>query len=287
MMESLGMLVQPAIIKAIMDEADADQSGEIDFEEFFGAMKTQAEKKGGGAFAALVNRKNSEGPALKWRTDEMGTGVTIDEDQRVLRKAGVGWGTQTLDTFIKSTSSVAGTKSTNYDACSVLVEVVALSSKCYLGLVGHNFNGWRDDVEPTKNSHAIVVNTETGELVCKKTEAPLSKMCPIMPGDRFQTELDLKKSEARLTALKWDAAEEVWTTKSSVVIEIPSGMPAVTFAVGFGAVPDALPPCEIKLVGTSCEKLGSNEMDQNVTVSNEARAAQEDPTTAAAASVAG
>ena len=39
MLSSLGMLVQPSIVKQMMTEADTDKSGEIDFEEFFTVMK--------------------------------------------------------------------------------------------------------------------------------------------------------------------------------------------------------------------------------------------------------
>lgn len=65
--------------------------------QFFTVMKKQAEGSGGGPFAALVNRQKNAGPAMKWRADKVGSGVTIDAaDVRKVRKEGDGWASVTL-----------------------------------------------------------------------------------------------------------------------------------------------------------------------------------------------
>lgn len=274
MMESLGMLVQPETIKKMMDDADTDKSGEIDFEEFFTAMKIQAEGQGGGEFAALVNRKESNGPALKWRTDKMGKGVTVDAaDERIAQKAGDGWGLQALDMFLKH-----GPRDLDaYDACDILLQCTQLSGPCYLGLIGSNFSDW-EDVEPKGVKPAILMQTETGEVYHKTVHQPLTKKCKVSSGDKFQVELSMKRTEARFTIL-----DESDTIKSTVIVT--NLLPAMTFAVGFGPVPDGSPPSQVLLRGTSCEKTKDNEMDVNETVSNEKRAAA-DASVGAAASLA-
>ena len=268
MMVSLGLLVQPDTLKAMMKEADADGSGEIDFEEFFAVMKKQVEDpSSGGAFAALVNRNQNSGPALKWRNDRLGKGCTInEEDARKVTKSGNGWGVQTLDAMIRT-----GTTKDAYDACDVLLECTKLSGDCYVGLVGGNFADVAD-VEPKSSKMAAMFNGADGEFYKKLQHLPLCKMCKLSSGDKVQIEIAMQKSEARLTVL--DPANSI---KASVAVgEL---FTSVTVGVGFG---DG--DYEVCLLGSSCEKTPVNEMDTNEVVSNEKKAAA-DATVGAAASL--
>ena len=64
------------------------------FEEFFAVMAANiANPKSGGEFAALINRKENAGPALKWKMDGASKGLEVGGggDPRKLTKSGDGW----------------------------------------------------------------------------------------------------------------------------------------------------------------------------------------------------
>ncbi len=123
------MVIDGAVLEAMVKEADLDGSGEIDFTEFLQII-TRAQAAGGaskGGFAALISRKQNSGPPMKWRGDKFGKGVSVDGPV-AKRNSSSGWAGQLLDQWLSS----AG-----YDAASVLLEFlnVAGGDGCYVGVV--------------------------------------------------------------------------------------------------------------------------------------------------------
>ena len=81
MVEGLGMALTDAELKDYIKRADADESGEIEFEEFVQVLKAAtaegAMAAGGESFATLIRRKaNSQ--SMKWREDRKSSKVTVD-----------------------------------------------------------------------------------------------------------------------------------------------------------------------------------------------------------------
>jgi len=285
MMTSLGLLIEPDKIAKMMEEADEDKSGEIDFEEFYKVMKKAAE--GGpstGPFAALVNRKANNGPAIMWRKDKKGTQVELMEDARKVKKQGEQWGVQLLDMYLK-----VGNAGDCYDASDILLEATTVSGECYVGLVGPNFEGsWpgeKGDPELKSSQHAIAghfaVDTP-GEMFRKKQGlGNMARLCKLSSGNVFQIEINMKKQEARFTILDSLEANNIIST-----VIIDGLLSSMCLAVGFGPVADGKQPFEFTILGTSCEKTPAEEMELNETESAEKQAARNNPAAAAAMAMA-
>ena len=80
MVESLGMVLKPEELAAMIKDADEDGSGEIEFNEFVMIM-LQAAAQGattndGQSFSALIQKKATSEPC-SWKEDVIGPGITI------------------------------------------------------------------------------------------------------------------------------------------------------------------------------------------------------------------
>ena len=93
MMESLGMVMKKADLDQMVKDADADGSGEIEFNEFvFSIVKaaaTGASSSSGVTISSLFSRqKNSV--KMAWRTDRIGDNITVDATTNTVSYATAG-----------------------------------------------------------------------------------------------------------------------------------------------------------------------------------------------------
>ena len=103
MVEALGLLMKPADIKKMVEDADEDKSGEIEFGEFVLVMNKAAAQgattAGGVSFAALIARqKNSV--KMEWRDDRVGSNITIDKATMTASKSGGGFSVALLSPWM-------------------------------------------------------------------------------------------------------------------------------------------------------------------------------------------
>jgi len=271
MMIGLGMLVKPETLAQMMKEADTDQSGEIDKEEFFNAMKKQAEGKGGGAFASLVNRSASSGPAMQWVTDKKGPGVTLGEgdDTRIVSYEGTGWGCLLLDRELRT-----GKSEDCYDRGDMLIKLDKIGGEMQIGLVGSNFKAGDWDQEPKGSSHTTAMNLADGSMSQRGRPLP-TKACPVSAGNFVQVEVDMQTSSANIRVLSSDQE------KVLAEVSVDQLHPSICLAIGFGAGTSKL-----TLMGASCEKTVGAAIRTEQAVSNEAQAAASNPEIAEAMSMA-
>jgi hypothetical protein len=117
MVESLGMLVTKTELAAMIKAADADGSGEIEFNEFVQVIETAAAQgvaaKGGMSFSALISRRANSGPPMCWRGDKAGPGIAVDAAKTTATREGEGWGVQLLDCWMSGSG---------FDIASCLLE---------------------------------------------------------------------------------------------------------------------------------------------------------------------
>jgi hypothetical protein len=278
MMTSLGLLIEPDTIKKMMEEADEDKSGEIDFEEFFKVMKKAAESGGSnGPFAALVNRKANSGPAIKWRTDKKGPGVTLDEDDgRKFTKSGDTWAVQLTDMYLRASKDES-----NFDAGDILLQCTKIGGECCIGLVAKNFEAGDWDENMSQSAHAIAAHfviDKPGEVYRKKQHlGNVARMSKLNTGNVVQVEVLMKSAEVRMTIL--DKLEDGKVLSTISIDQLPAT--GVALAVGCGKG-----DFEFTILGTSCERTPEEEMATNETESMEKKNARENPAMAAAMAMA-
>jgi len=274
MMLSLGLLVQPEVIAKMIKEADTDDSGQIEWDEFKAVMVKQAESGSStGPFAALVSRKNDGPKPPKWNPTKSGPGFEIDALQAI--KKGDGWSVQAFDTSLNS----GGT-----DSCDVLIEFTEIPGDCYIGLIGNNFTNF--NVDPKTSSHAIMCHfagiDQPGQFYHKsESTGSVIRLGELKKGDAIQLEVRMKDKTCRFSMLDQVDPEmvKIPTVKSSQIVD--DLMSEMYVAIACGPAPEGK-PFVFKLIGSSCEKTLVDENAPNETESNEKKMAASNPNAAAA-----
>ena len=275
MMLSLGLLVQPEVVTKMIKEADTDNSGQIEWEEFKAVMVKQAEAGSStGPFAALVNRKKDGPMPPKWNPTKSGPGFKIDGLQ--VMKKGDGWSVQAFDTSLSS----GGT-----DSCDVLIELTEIPGECYIGLIGNNFT--QDfNVNPKTSTHAIMCHyagiNKSGHFYHKtEDKGSVIRMGELKNGDAIQLEVRMKDKTCGFSLLDEVDPEMVKmpTVRSSQMVD--DLMSEMYVAVACGPAPEGK-PFVFKLLGSSCEKTPVDDSKPNETESNEKKMAASNPDAAAA-----
>ena len=275
MMLSLGLLVQPEVVTKMIKEADTDESGQIEFDEFKAVMVKQAESGSStGPFAALVSRKNDGPKPPKWNPTKSGPGFEIDALQAT--KKGPGWSVIAFDTSLSS----GGT-----DSCDVLIEFAEIPGECYIGLIGNNFT--KDlNVEPKTSAHAIVCHfagiDKPGQFYHKSEDkGSVLRLGELKQGNALQLEVRQKDKTCRFSLLDGidPEMEKMPTVKSSQIVD--DLMSEMYVAIACGPAPEGK-PFVFKLLGSSCEKTFVDDSVSLETESNEKLAAASNPAAAAA-----
>lgn len=267
LMQSLGMLMDAEALAQMVKEADTDGSGEIEFDEFYAVMAANiANPKSGGEFAALINRKENSGPALKWKTDPQPAGCEVGGggDVRRLSKVGDSWSAQMLDMFIRTGQAQAEHLKERYDCCDVLLRCDKLPGEAYFGIVSGNFTSINGEEKPWDSKQMISFASTSGELYRKGKMDQYAKMCPVKEGDLIQVETRMSKGE--VTFKVFDARNKLKASQTCGEIAFLN-----TFAVALGPVPADGGAFELILVGSSCEKSEVMEMEVNEVMSAEKR----------------
>jgi len=274
MLQNMGMIPTTEQVKKLIEEADQEgadgvKDGEIDFDEFFAAVKKDA--GGGGGFAELVNRKRNQGPAAKWDKEKNSASAQIDaNDARKLTKAGDGWSMAVLDRLFNTTSS-------GYDAFDCLLKFDNVSGAVSVGVASQNYNPSNESTDFIENPKAIGSNCKGDVFVKGKPAGVSTKMCEIQSGDTFQLSLRMATTSATFTVL--GPNEKI---KASVQVDVQ--LPQATLVVGFGPQTGDK-PFDVTLLGQSCEKTPQSDLAVNETESNEKKNARDNSEAAAAMSL--
>lgn len=237
---ALGVALTAAEVVGLVQAADRDNSGHIDFHEFQLSMAhaMQSASRDGrlGSFGSLVARKAKTGPSMRWVSAKLGSGVRVSDDgATVSRSAPDGWGVQLLDQFLANAGGSA------YNVGEVMLEVDQVSGgNLHIGVVGRNFWPAAWDVPLTKTHHAVVVEAGAGVLTRKTIKSDLI-LGRIEPGQRVHVVVEMLKQSLTLELLGADNA----LVRSVTIGDIPSEV-AVAVAMGPGEQ-------RVRLVGSSTD----------------------------------
>lgn len=267
MIESLGMVLSKAEVKVMIEKADADKSGDIDFGEF---AKVVLSKEGD--MAKLFARKK-DALTMAWRKDRVGPNVEFDGP--IAKRAGDGFGVALLGVNGSGAAWLGEDhptdKSKKLNKGSALLEINCPAG-CYVrvGVVDKNFQADQDGAFPhfeqefsaidnRKKDKITSVQSSNGEVV-RHAQNLSDPACGGLKLAKFgheknyrRVQLEIDSRELSLTVRRLDAKKD-FEKDAEVVIE--KIKPVVAVAVCFGPTTGG-EYSSVRLIGSSCEAVAA------------------------------
>lgn len=249
MVESLGVVMKPAELKGLVDAADEDKSGEIEFDEFVQVMNAAAAQgattSSGQSFAQLI-KKQRDSVKMEWPADQSKGGgkVTVDKAAGTA-SATMGEGeyvVAVLEPWLCSGRS-------NYNTGNVVLEVET-DGVMWVGVVGKNFNPagahWNQAFFAADNEKKNIVTAYSSDGDMFINARSNGKEVAFGKSDdarRIGLEMNMDNYTLDVNVLKKDGSVragpiQLEGIKNEVAV-------AVCFGPGTGSA---------KVVGSSCEK---------------------------------
>ena len=250
MLESLGMAMSKADLKGMIDAADEDKSGEIEFNEFvYTILKSAAEggTTGNGQSISSLFARQKNSVKMAWRTDRLGKDITIEGN---------------VATYTGTTSSCAllspwlpgDEVKCNRGSC--LLEVAVSGEACvWVGVVGRNWNPegahWNLDFFDKASEKKNLVTaccSKNGVMRVNGVESDMSKARAFGTAETPRVQLEINSDNK-------DMVFNVLTPDNDIggSVSLDQLKSEMCVAVCFGPLAPG-DKCAVKLVGSSCEK---------------------------------
>lgn len=257
MVKALGMIITDGELAAMINEADEDKSGQIEFNEFVFVIKKAATSgattAGGGSFAGLIMRQANSIP-MKWRLDRVGYGIVLDGATATFK--GKGHAVALLDPWMPG--------DLKYNLGSLMLKVVAPAGTVYVGVVGKNFNPAADESDPVDWWNADFFHPKSPKKMlvtaCRSTDGAVwvngaqsttSKARPFGTPEAPRVQINILQDDhaMQLHVLPPEGSEPLTHTS------LEGLKPEVAVAVCFCPVSEGGAPSTVEIVGSSCERV--------------------------------
>lgn len=259
MVASLGMIVKDDDLKQMIEDADEDKSGEIEFNEFVTIIRTAAAQgaqgKGGESFASIINRQ-ANSVQMGWRADRLGDKVKYDKDAdpMTVSRSGEGFGVALLDQWMPGDMKL-------FKGSAILSVSCPKDAYVWVGLVGRNFNPegeWYNqeffNIKNEKRMITTAVCSKDGAMYLNGAEMDKSTRFTKFgaappegkPAQRISLQIDVSQKECQFATM--DSKGEL---DYSIVVENIKN--EVGIAVCFGPTKEG-ETSVVQLIGSSCEK---------------------------------